>query len=62
MDSDAIDNILSIMTPEEVGDAIRFVDAWQRYGTFSATEAEEWRKRIVAKQALLETRGHEQSG
>ena len=57
MDSDAIDNILSIMTPDEVGEALRFVDAWQRYGTFSATEAEEWRKRIVAKQALLKSPG-----
>jgi len=49
MDATAIDNILSLLTPAEVAEALRFVDAWERWGTLSAEEADEWRRRIVAK-------------
>ena len=55
MNTDAIDNTLAVMTPDEVREAIRFVDTWERYGTLAPIEAEVWRKRIVAKQALLES-------
>jgi len=51
MDTSAIDNVLSIMTPDEVADAVRFVDAWERCGTLSAAEASEWRRRIRARPA-----------
>ena len=40
-----MDDILELLTPEEIPDALRFVDVMERAGHMDAQEAEEWRRR-----------------
>ena len=52
--------VLELMTPEEVGDALWFVDVMERPAPIDAEEAETWRRRIVAWRRfglLLKRRG-----
>ena len=44
--------VLKLMTPDEVSDALWFVDAMERAGPMDAEEADEWRRRIVAKRRI----------
>ena len=41
--------VLELMTPEEVGDALWFVDVMERPAPIDAEEADEWRRRIGAR-------------
>ena len=41
------------MTPPELRDALWFVDACERTGTMTAEDADEWRRRILARRAFL---------
>ena len=43
---------LALLTPDEVDDALRFVEVCERGGT-PIEEADEWRRRILAWQAFL---------
>jgi len=45
--------LVSQMTPPEISDALRFVDVCQWNGTMPAAEADEWRRRILARWAFL---------
>ena len=53
MNTARIDATLSILTPEEIRDALWFIDLMERW-TMSQPEADEWRRRIRARQAFLE--------
>lgn len=41
------------MTPEEISDGLWFVDVCKRWGSMSQAEADEWRRRILARQGCL---------
>ena len=45
---DKMDAILALLKPEEVADALRFVEACEQAGHMSPGEAEVWRSRIEA--------------
>jgi hypothetical protein len=45
------------MTPEEVHDALRFVEICERGGGTPPEEADEWRRRILAWQGFLGLEG-----
>ncbi len=53
MNTARIEATLTTMTPQEIREALRFVDACERYGTMSRQMADEWRRRIVARQRFL---------
>ena len=53
-----IDAVLDLLTPDEVADALRFVEVMQRGEHMSQTEADEWRRRILARQRFLEMGEH----
>ena len=42
-----IDATLDVLTPEELADAPRFVEVWERAGYMSPIEAAAWRERIA---------------
>ena len=48
-----MDEFLAIMKPEEIRDALWFVDVCARLGSMDQQEASEWRRRILARQAFL---------
>ena len=50
---DKVDGILELLTPEEIADALRFVEVWEKADHMSPEEANEWRRRILARQAFL---------
>ena len=50
-----MDEILSIMTPDEVHDALWLMDVFERW-SMSADEAEEWRRRIVGSRRFMDLR------
>ena len=54
MDAAKIDATLALMKPDEIEDALRFVDICERGGGTPPEEADEWRRRIVAWQRFLE--------
>ena len=56
-----MDEILSIMTPDEVGEALWLIHVFERW-SMPADEADEWWRRIVAQQGFLELRAESQSG
>jgi len=53
MDPTRIAGLVSRMTPPELRDALWFVDACERTGTMTAEDADEWRRRILARRAFL---------
>ena len=57
-----IDNILSVMTPDEVEETLAFVNNCESWGTMTRAEADEWRRRIEVRQALLALGEHDVSG
>ena len=40
-------------TLDEIREALRFVEVWERARHMSQAEADEWQRRIVARQAFL---------
>ena len=48
-----------LLTPEEVQSVFWFVEVCERKGTMSQLEADEWRRRIVARKRFLELAGGE---
>ena len=42
------------MTPEEIEDGLWFVDGCECNGNMDRAEADEWRRRILARQRFLE--------
>ena len=48
---------LSLMTPVEVSGGLWFIDVCERNGSMLQAEADEWRRRILARQRLLELDG-----
>jgi hypothetical protein len=57
MDSTKMNATLALMTPDEIEDALRFVEICERGGGASIEEADEWRRRILAWQAFLGLEG-----
>ena len=54
---DKMDDILALLRPEEVADALRFVEVWEKAGYMSPEKAAEWRRRIEASQRFLTVSG-----
>lgn len=48
-----MNQLFSLMTPEEIEDGLWFVDVCERNGNMDHAEADEWRRRIVARQEFL---------
>jgi len=48
-----MERLLSLMRPEEIRDALRWIDTFER-GGMPQKEADEWRRRILARQQFLE--------
>jgi hypothetical protein len=53
MNTARIERTLSILTPEEMRDALLFIDLCENR-TMNTVEADEWRRRIRARQTFLE--------
>jgi hypothetical protein len=49
-----MERTLDLLTLEEVQDCLRFVEVMERGQNMSQVEADEWRRRIVARQTFLE--------
>jgi hypothetical protein len=63
MNTARIEKTLSILTPDEMRDALLFIDLCENR-TMNTVEADEWRRRIWARQKFLELRpdGGQSSG
>ncbi|RLA52831.1 MAG: hypothetical protein DRQ65_06610 [Gammaproteobacteria bacterium] len=53
MDADRMNAILALLTPDEIEDALFFVEICERGGGTPPEEADEWRRRILAWRAFL---------
>jgi hypothetical protein len=53
MNTARIERTLSILTPEEMRDALLFIDLCENK-TMNTLEADEWRRRIQARRAFLD--------
>ena len=62
MGTEVIDNILSVMTPDEVEESLAFVNNCESWGTMTWAEADQWRRRIEVRRALLGLGEHDVSG
>jgi len=49
-----LNELLSLITTEEIEDGLWFVDVCERNGNMDQAEADEWRRRIMARQGFLE--------
>ena len=45
---DKMDGVLALVMPEEIADALRFVDVWKKAGHMSVEESARWREKIQA--------------
>jgi hypothetical protein len=54
MNTARIDATLTQLTDDEIAEAHWIVEVCERFGTMRQAEADEWRRRIRAKQAYLE--------
>ena len=52
MDTHYTNDILALMTPEEIRDALWMIDVFERWN-MPADEAAEWRRRTVARQWFM---------
>ncbi len=52
MNASRMNAVLAEMTPEEIGEALWYVEVFEKVG-MSRQEADEWRRRIVAWQRFL---------
>jgi len=57
VDLETIDRTLDLLTPEEIQQALWFVAVCERKGTMRRAAADEWRRRILARQRFLELEG-----
>ena len=48
-----MEQLLSVMKPEEPRDALNLIDVFEQWD-MTLEEADEWRRRIVARQQFLE--------
>lgn len=55
MNAARIDAILDLLSDEELREVPRWIDVFERWN-MSTADAEEWRRRIVAKRAFLSLR------
>ena len=62
MSTDVIDNILSVMTPDEVEETVAFVNNCESWGTMTRAEAAQWRRRIEVRRAFPGLGEHDVSG
>ena len=53
MDAAKMNAILALLTPDEIEDALRFVEICERGGGTPTEEADEWRRRVLAWQGFL---------
>ena len=53
MTSATVNEVLARMTPEEIRDGLWFLDVCERSGNMDQEEADEWRRRILARQRFL---------
>lgn len=49
-----MNELLSLMKPGEIEDGLWLVSVFERWGSMSPEEADEWRRRILARQRFLE--------
>jgi hypothetical protein len=49
-----MEQILDLMTVDEIQDALRFVEVMERGGNLDRAEADEWGPRIIARQRFLQ--------
>jgi len=49
-----MNELLALMTPEEIDDGLWFVDVCERNGNMDQAEADEGRRRILARQRFLD--------
>ena len=54
MNPATIDATLDLMTPAEIRRGLWFVGVWQQAGGMGQAEADEWRRRIAARLALMD--------
>jgi len=54
MDPAKMENLIALMKPDQIRDALRAVDEYERWGGMSPEEADEWRRRILERQKQLE--------
>ena len=57
MDTAKTNATLAMLTPDEIDDALRFVEICERGGGTPVEEADEWRRRILGWQAFLGLEG-----
>jgi hypothetical protein len=49
-----IDATLAQLTADEIAETHWFIEVCERFGTMRPAEADEWRRRIVARRAFLD--------
>ena len=55
MNTARMHEILSLLKPDEVRDALRLIDVFQRWA-MPVAETDEWRRRIVGRQRFVDLR------
>ena len=55
MDLSQVEEYVARLTPEEIRDGLWLVGVFEDWGSMTTDEADEWRRRIVARQRFLET-------
>ena len=48
-----MNDLLSLMKPEEIEDGLWFIDVCERNGNMGQVTVDEWRRRILARRKLL---------
>ena len=54
MDSVKMSELLTHLKPEEIKDGLWMIGVFEDWGSMSADEADEWRRRILACQQFLD--------
>lgn len=54
MDSSKIEQMISALKPEEIDDALRMLEEYERWGGVTAEEAAQLRQRILARRQVVE--------
>jgi len=57
-----MNELLARMKPEEIRDGLWMIGVFEDWGSMSAEEADEWRRRMVARQRFLEPDGSASAG
>ena len=53
MDLESIEQTLDLLTPEETRAVLSFIEGCEQNGTIGHADADEWRRRIRARQLCL---------